>query len=89
MDETVVSWAACLLADADLAAVAAAYLAATHRGADGVGDARRLTIPSPRDHCAAPLLRHPDLLSPIADLHRQTLLGLLDIDPAGSSPERT
>jgi hypothetical protein len=89
VDETVVSWAACLLADADLAAVAAACLAATHHGADSVGDARRLTIPSPRDHRAAPLLRHPDLLSPIADLHRETLLGLLDTDPASSSPERT
>lgn len=89
VDETVVSWAACLLADADLAAVAAACLAATHHGADEVGTARRLTIPSQRDHRAAPLMRHPDLLSPIADLHRETLLGLLDTDRAGSSPERT
>ncbi|MGW3625672.1 hypothetical protein [Streptomyces sp. NPDC000880] len=89
VDETVVSWAACLLADEDLAAVAAACLAATHHGADSVGVARRLTIPSPRDHRAAPLLRHPDLLSPIADLHRETLLALLDTDPATSSPERT
>ncbi|MET8677891.1 hypothetical protein ABZW18_09935 [Streptomyces sp. NPDC004647] len=89
VDETVVSWAACLLADEDLAALAAACLAATHHGADSVGDARRLTMPSPRDHSAAPLLRHPDLLSPIADLHRETLLGQLDADPAGSSPERT
>ncbi|MGW3659880.1 hypothetical protein ACWD6R_31430 [Streptomyces sp. NPDC005151] len=88
VDETVVSWAACLLADADLATVAAACLAATHHGVGRVGDTRRLTIPSPRDHRAAPLLRHPDLVSPIADLHRETLLGLLDIDPARSSPER-
>ncbi|MEV6785422.1 hypothetical protein, partial [Streptomyces sp. NPDC051098] len=35
VDETVVSWAACLLADADLAAVAAACTAATHHGAGG------------------------------------------------------
>lgn len=89
VDETVVSWAACLLADADLAVVAAACLAATHHGADNVGTARRLTIPSPRDHRAAPLLRHPDLVGPIADLHRETLRGLLDAAPAGSSPERT
>lgn len=89
VDETVVSWAACLLADADLAAVAAACLAATHHGAGNVGDARRLTIPSPRDVHAAPLLRHPDLLSPVADLHRETLLGLLGTDLAGRSPERT
>ncbi|MFF0778438.1 MULTISPECIES: hypothetical protein [Streptomyces] len=87
VDETVVSWAACLLADADLAALAAACLAATHHGPDSVGDARRLTIPSPRDHRAAPLLRHPDFLGPIADLHRETLLGLLGAGPAVTAPE--
>ncbi|MET7852656.1 hypothetical protein [Streptomyces avermitilis] len=86
VDETVVSWAACLLADPALAAVAAACLAATHHGANGVGDARRLTVPSPRDHRAAPLLRHPDLLGPIADLHRESLLGLLRPGPALTSP---
>ncbi|MEU6340655.1 hypothetical protein ABZ883_06845 [Streptomyces sp. NPDC046977] len=86
VDETIVSWAACLLADVELAATAAACLAATHHGAGGsgdVGDARRLTIPSPRDHSAAPLLRHPDLLGPIAGLHRESLLGLLHADPTG------
>ncbi|MGW1894411.1 hypothetical protein ACWCP6_29845 [Streptomyces sp. NPDC002004] len=87
VDETVVSWAACLLADADLAAVAAACLTATHHGADRVGHARRLTLPSQRDHRAAPLLRHPDLLGPIADLHRGALHGLLASDPTGRSSE--
>ncbi|MFF4744712.1 hypothetical protein QRN89_31055 [Streptomyces chengbuensis] len=77
VDETVVSWAACLLADAELAATAAVCVAATHHGAGSVGAARRLTVPSQRDHRAAPLLRHPDLLAPIADLHRGTLRGLL------------
>lgn len=86
VDESVVSWAACLLADADLAAVATACLAATHHGADGIGSARRLTVPSPRDHRAAPLLRHPDLLGPVADLHREALLGLLDTVPAAGTP---
>ncbi|MEU3242648.1 MULTISPECIES: hypothetical protein [unclassified Streptomyces] len=86
VDETVVSWAACLLADADLAAVATACLAATHHGTHGIGSARRLTVPSPRDHRAAPLLRHPDLLDPIADLHRGTLLGLLVTTPAAGAP---
>lgn len=54
VDETVVSWAACLLADADLAVIAAACTAATHHGAGGTGGAgggiggtRRLTVPSP------------------------------------------
>jgi hypothetical protein len=88
VDEVVVSWAACLLADPDLAALAAACLGATHHGRDGVGDARRLTVPSPRDHRAAPLLRHPDLLGPVADLHRRALLGLLDAGPAVGSPGR-
>jgi hypothetical protein len=84
VDETVVSWAACLLADADLAALAAACLAATHHGPDSVGDARRLTVPSPRDHRAAPLLRHPDFLGPVADLHRESLLGVLGL--LGAAP---
>ncbi|MFF1643723.1 hypothetical protein ACFVXA_40135 [Streptomyces sp. NPDC058246] len=88
VDETVVSWAACLLADPDLAALAAACLAATHHGADGVGDARRLTVPSPRDHHAAPLLRHPDLLGPVAALHRESLLGLLAPGAAVTAPGR-
>ncbi|MEU6707641.1 hypothetical protein [Streptomyces wuyuanensis] len=77
VDETVVSWAACLLADAELAATAAICVAATHHGAGSVGTARRLTIPTQRDHRAAPLLRHPDLLGPIAELHRGTLRVLL------------
>ncbi|WP_328742616.1 hypothetical protein OG436_23060 [Streptomyces caniferus] len=85
VDETVVSWAACLLADADLAVVAAACLPATHHGAHTVGEARRLTLPSPRDHRAAPLLRHPDLLAPIADLHRASLQSLLGTAPAAAS----
>ncbi|MFG2893121.1 hypothetical protein [Streptomyces sp. NPDC048248] len=89
VDETVVSWAACLLSDQDLAVAAAACLAGTHHGVESVGDARRLTIPGPRDHHAAPLLRHPDLLHPIADLHRDALLGLLDAGPATASPEPT
>ncbi|MEU9014728.1 hypothetical protein AB0D12_34290 [Streptomyces sp. NPDC048479] len=65
VDETVVSWAANLLTDPCLAATAEAALSATEHGAGSAGGPRRLTIPSPRDHQAAPLLRHPDLLSPI------------------------
>lgn len=77
VDETVVSWAANLLADPRLATTAEAALAATEHGIRMAGDARRLTLPGPRDHDAAPLLRHPDLLRPIAGLHRTTLLLLL------------
>ncbi|MGI5405060.1 hypothetical protein ACQEVG_37620 [Streptomyces sp. CA-135486] len=84
VDETVVSWAANLLADPCLAATAEAALSATEHGAVTAGDARRLTIPSPRDYHAAPLLRHPDLLSPIASLHRAALLELLAAETAGT-----
>ncbi|TLQ42650.1 hypothetical protein [Streptomyces marianii] len=82
VDETVVSWAACLLADAELAAMATACVSSTHHGAGSVGTARRLTVPSRRDHRAAPLLRHPDLVGPVAELHRGTLCRLL----AATSP---
>ncbi|MFI6149696.1 hypothetical protein [Streptomyces sp. NPDC051109] len=75
VDETVVSWAACLLAAPALA------LDAHHvvdRGQAGAGDVARLTRPGDHEHDAAPLLRHPDLLEPVAALHRALLLDLLD-----------
>jgi hypothetical protein len=94
VDEVVVSWAACLLADTALAARAVDALlrthptaSATHRPsprparADGLPSAfRRLTAPDSRDGAAATLLRHPDLLAPVADPHRDTLLALLHAD---------
>ncbi|WP_033825595.1 hypothetical protein [Kitasatospora sp. MBT63] len=83
VDETVVSWAACLLADPTLADRALA--AAGHH----TGDPRRLTSPNADDTAAAALLRHPDLLEPVAGLHRAGLLDLLDLldlpDPAGAT----
>lgn len=73
VDETVVSWAACLLASPDLAADA------QHLADHGqAGEVTRLTRPGAREHDAAPLLRHPDLLEPVAALHRAQLLDLLD-----------
>jgi hypothetical protein len=79
IDETVVSWAACLLADPALAARAAhqADAVSEHHAAGGL---RRLTDPGKRDTEAAPLLRHPDLLENIAGLHRPPLLKLLSAD---------
>ena len=98
VDEVVVSWAACLLADPMLAiraisAVAAAVPAEPvgvaddrprpHPRAPGglaaglAGEFRRLIEPDGRDRDAAVLLRHPDLLEPIARLHRDDLLYLL------------
>ncbi|MEV0181738.1 hypothetical protein AB0I54_20930 [Streptomyces sp. NPDC050625] len=81
VDETVVSWAACLLADPDLAARAHQALTATEHHADA-GCLQRLTGPSDRDAEAAALLRHPDLLEDIAALYRPGLVDLLNIQGA-------
>ncbi|UXY30840.1 hypothetical protein [Streptomyces sp. HUAS TT20] len=81
IDETVVSWAACLLADPALADRAAhqAVTVDRHHAADGL---HRLTSPGERDTEATPLLRHPDLLENIAGLHRPQLMELLSLDSA-------
>ncbi|WP_225835470.1 hypothetical protein [Streptomyces sp. NK08204] len=82
VDETVVSWAACLLADPDLAARARQALTATEHHTE-VGGVQRLTEPSGRDTEAAALLRHPDLLEGVAGLHRPQLMELLNVDGVG------
>ena len=113
VDEVVVGWAACLLADAVLAARAVAALVdARHETREAEGEQhdmppktpqpvtrprpyprragglpsefRRLTMPDARDRAAATLLRHPDLLAPVADPHRDTLMALLNVDAAGA-----
>ena len=93
VDEVVVSWAACLLADPALAARAVSALVGTRheapeqdtrprphpRRSGGLpSEFRRLTRPDARDRTAGTLLRHPDLLAPVADPHRGSLLALLD-----------
>ncbi|SNY73942.1 hypothetical protein [Paractinoplanes atraurantiacus] len=92
VDEVVVSWAACLLADPALArravdAVAAAVplsedrpLPFPRRAGGTPNEFRRLLEPDQRDRDAAVLLRHPDLLEPVAEMHRDTLLYLLDAE---------
>ncbi|MFD7554313.1 hypothetical protein ACFV9E_07195 [Streptomyces sp. NPDC059835] len=82
VDETVVSWAACLLADPALAARAHQSLATTEHHSDA-GSLQRLTHPSVLDSEAAALLRHPDLLESIAVLHRSQLLERLNLHGAG------
>jgi len=87
VDEVVVSWAACLLADPPLAARAVDAVAAAvpvaddrprpRRAGDLPSQFRRLTGPDSRDLEAAALLRHPDLLEPVAALHRDNLRYLL------------
>jgi hypothetical protein len=74
VDEVVVSWAAALLGDPTLATAATE---ATAEPLDGP-----LLAPSPGDLAAAALLRHPDLLAPVADLHRAELLEALSAQPA-------
>ncbi|WP_437074145.1 hypothetical protein [Streptomyces sp. enrichment culture] len=82
VDEVVASWAACLLTDSALAARGVSAVAgAEHAPVTPLGF-RRLTAPDARDHQAAALLRHPDLLAPVAALHRAGLLDLLDSDEA-------
>jgi hypothetical protein len=92
VDEIVVSWAACLLADPVLAgravdAVAAAILSVpgggvrprprVRKAGDLPAEFRRLTAPDARDSAASALLRHPDLLESLAELHRDDLVYLL------------
>ncbi|MET7355697.1 MULTISPECIES: hypothetical protein [Streptomyces] len=78
VDETIVSWAACLLADPNLASLAQTALTMTGHHAEA-GSLQRLANPSSRDTEAAALLRHPDLLEGIAALHRPQLIQLLSV----------
>ncbi|GHF64824.1 hypothetical protein GCM10010218_52850 [Streptomyces mashuensis] len=74
VDEVVASWAACLLGDPALAGAAVTgALAAEHAGGLPL-EFRRLTAPDDSDRRAAALLRHPDLVAPVAALHRDALL---------------
>ncbi|RKT89130.1 hypothetical protein SAMN05421805_12817 [Saccharopolyspora antimicrobica] len=72
VDEVVASWAACLLGEPPLAAKAVDVLV-SRNGPAAPDHFRRLTSPSERELDAAALLRHPDLLAPLAELHRRSL----------------
>jgi hypothetical protein len=74
VDEVVASWAACLLADPVLAVAAVAAVGGCEHMVGLSCDFRRLTRPDDRDRYATTLLRHPDLLDPVARLHREQLL---------------
>ncbi|GHB58768.1 hypothetical protein GCM10010377_57260 [Streptomyces viridiviolaceus] len=82
VDEVVASWAACLLTDPELAAPAVAALTADGPTEATTPEFRRLLAPDERDRRAAALLRHPDLLAPVAELHRAQLLDRLGRGPA-------
>ncbi|GAB2746801.1 hypothetical protein GCM10027072_49010 [Streptomyces bullii] len=77
VDEVVASWAACLLADPELAALAVAAVADGSHATGTPAAFRRLLAPDDSDRRAAALLRHPDLLAPVADLHQPHLVDLL------------
>jgi hypothetical protein len=77
VDEVVASWAACLLADPALAGHAVAAVAGSPYVAGPACEFRRLTAPDEWDRRAAVLVRHPDLVAPVADLHRRELLASL------------
>ncbi len=81
VDEVVASWAACLLSTPLLAQAAVTALAECSHTAGSPVEFRRLLTPDERDRRAAALLRHPDLLAPIAELHHAQLLALLTPGP--------
>ncbi|POX38060.1 hypothetical protein C3486_25065 [Streptomyces sp. Ru73] len=81
VDEVVASWAAALLGDPELAAAAVDALAGSSHLRQAPVEFRRLTAPDTGDHAAAALLRHPDLLAPVAELHRLQLLDHLGTEP--------
>ncbi|MCH5677013.1 hypothetical protein [Streptomyces gilvus] len=82
VDEVVASWAAALLSDPDLAAAAVAAIATGSHTTGTPVEFRRLLAPDDADRRAAALLRHPDLLAPVAALHQAQLLNRLGPDQA-------
>ena len=77
VDEIVASWAAALLADPDLAGRATEALTEGEHTKTAPVEFRRLLTPDEDDRRAAALLRHPDLLASVAELHRALLLDRL------------
>ena len=72
------TWVACLLTDPELAARAVAALAGGSHSTGTRAEFRRLVAPDDSDRNAAALLRHPDLLAPVAGLHQDQLLDRLN-----------
>ncbi|HEX7105244.1 MAG TPA: hypothetical protein VF218_04700 [Acidothermaceae bacterium] len=75
VDDTVASWAAALLTDRELALQACVAIADCEHTSGLPMQFRRLTHPDHIDSAAAALLRHPDLLAPLANRHRADLEG--------------
>jgi hypothetical protein len=85
VDEVVASWAACLLTDPALASTAVSALAGCRHTAGSPVEFRRLVAPDERDLRAAALLRHPDLLAPVAALHHAALIDRLEQGSASAA----
>lgn len=85
VDEVVVSWAACLLTDAEVARDAVAAVVTTEHAAGLALDFGPLLHPDAIDARAAALLRHPDLVRPVADLYRAELLARVRDGDASST----
>lgn len=69
VDDMVASWAAALLTDRELAIQACEAVATCEHTGGLPMQFRRLTHPDHIDSAAAALLRHPDLLEPLAARH--------------------
>ncbi|MEV0600023.1 hypothetical protein AB0I82_12100 [Streptomyces sp. NPDC050315] len=80
VDEVVASWAAALLSTPALAETAVNALADSWHTSGTPVEFRRLVAPDTHEQQAAALLRHPDLLAPLAELHHPELLTRLDTD---------
>lgn len=79
VDETVICWAAALLADRALAERACEAVARSEHTGGLPMQFRRLTHPDHLDAAAAALLRHPDLLAALATRHRGELDDALQV----------
>ena len=84
VDEPVVSWAACILTDPGLAQAATRALAGTDHAQGLAFSFRSLLEPDAHEQRAGAVLRHPDLLGPVARLHRDGLRARLG--PAENHP---
>ena len=82
VDDVVASWAAALLTNRELAVQACAAIANCEHTGRLPMQFRRLTHPDHIDSAAAALLRHPDLLAPLADRHHAELDRVISVDPA-------
>ncbi|MFF3256229.1 hypothetical protein ACFYWP_35720 [Actinacidiphila glaucinigra] len=74
VDEVAASWAACLLGSPALAEEVVSQVTGCEHAAGLAFEFPRLLTPDAYDRRAASLLRHPDLLEPVAALHRASLM---------------